>query len=177
MPIDLSTARAFGPFEALGDDELAVAAGAVDAISLAPGDTLYHQGETGTSAYVVIAGDVEMRSAGHGAELDHVSVEAGTVIGQIGLLIDHARPASVVARGRAEAWEITRETFQAALEQRDAWVAFFLFAAAKGLADRLEAATAQLVSTIEACEPGQSGAARVAELDALRQQLSGIWKF
>ncbi|MEA2220811.1 MAG: Cyclic nucleotide-binding domain [Solirubrobacteraceae bacterium] len=178
MPIDPAAARGFGPFEALSDDELAVAARAVDAVGLAPGDALYHQGETGTSAFVVISGDVETRNAGHGAELEHVSVAPGTVLGQIGLLIDHSRPASVVARGHAEAWEITREAFQAALDRRDAWVAWFLFAAAKGLAERLEAATAQLVSTIEACAGGgEPAAAQVAELDALRRRLSGIWSF
>lgn len=174
MPIDLATARAFGPFAALSDDELAVAARAVEMVPLAPGDTLYRQGDAGSSAYVVVSGDVEMRNTGHGAQLEHVSVAAGTVLGQIGLLIDQSRPATVVVRGPAELWEITRAAFQAALDERDAWVAFFLFAAAKGLAERLDAATAQLVSALGDCEPGS---AQVAELDALRRRLSGVWSF
>ncbi len=179
IPIEASAVRRFPPFEGLSDSEVAVAAGALGKVTLAPGQALFRQGDWGSSAYLVVTGRVDIRTAGHDGDHELVRLEAGAALGQLGLLLDQCRSASVVARGHVELWEITRQAFQTGLDHGDVWATRFLFAAAKALAERLGAVSERLVALLE--EAGGSNreppATRVAELEELRRRLSREWSF
>lgn len=173
-PIEGTAVRRYPPFEDLGDDDVAVAARAMDKLELTSGESLFREGERGSSAYLVVAGQVDIRTAGDHEEHDLVTLGAGASLGQLGLLLDQPRSTSVVARGDVELLEITQESLQAGLEQGDVWCTRFLLAAARALAERLGAVSEQLVDLLEV---GDAPPARVAELEELRGRLFSEWSF
>ncbi len=178
VPIEASAVRRFTPFQGLSDSEVAVAACALDKVTLVPGQALFGQGDRGSSAYFVVTGQVDIRTAGHGRDHYLVTLEAGAALGQLGLLLDQRRSASVVARGHVELWKITRQALQTGLDRGDAWATCFLFAAAKALAERLGAVSERLVAVLDAGGSNREPPApRVAELEELRRRLISEWSF
>ena len=178
-PVDGSAIRGFPLFADLGDEEVAVAARAMDKVALVSGESLFREGERGRSAYLVVAGQVDIRTVGNGGD-DHdlVTLEAGASLGQLSLLLDQPRSTSVVARGDVELWEITHRTLEAGLGQGDAWATRFLLATAKALAERLGAVSEQVVALLDAGgSEHEAPTARVAELEELRGRLFSEWSF
>jgi CRP-like cAMP-binding protein len=177
-PIEGAAVRRFSPFEDLGDDEVAVAARAMDKVALVSGESLFAEGDTGRSAYLVVAGEVDIRTAGNGEDHDLVTLGAGASLGQLSLLLDQPRSTSVVARSDVELWEITHPALHTGLDQGDAWANRFLLATAKALAERLGAVSEQLVALMDVGRPDREPpAVRVAELEQLRGRLFSEWSF
>jgi len=175
--VEASVLRRFPPFEALSDDDVAVAAEALERVTLAAGETLFSEGDAGSSAYLVVTGEIAIRGAGDDGDHELVTLGEGATLGQLGLLLDQPRSTSAVARGDVELWEITQQTLWAGLDDGDAWATRFLFAAAKALAERLGAVSHQLVGLLDSGPSQQPPAARVAELEQLRERLFSEWSF
>ncbi len=175
--VEAAALRRFPPFGELGDDDLAVAAEALDGVTLAAGETLFSEGDAGSSAYLVVTGEVDIRGAGDDGDHELVTLGAGATLGQLGLLLDQPRSTSVVARSDAALWEITQAALWAGLDDGDAWASRFLFAAAKALAERLGAVSEQLVAFLDAGSHQEAPPARVAELEQLRERLFSEWSF
>jgi NTE family protein len=110
-------------------DQLAADA---DLVELRAGQWLFRAGDPGSSAYVVRSGRLEV-IADSGAVIGEV--KRGGVIGELALLREEARAASVRARRGAELIELRRETFAGLL--RDA--PEFALSLTKELADQLAA--------------------------------------
>ncbi len=168
----------FQPFEGLTEDEAAAVAGALRRVTLAPGQTLFSQGDEGSSAYLVVSGQVGIQTEGDGTDHELVTLGAGATLGQLGLLLGQARSTSVVARGDVELWEITQGALEQGLARGDAWATRFLLAAARALAERLGAVSDELVGLLDAGESNREAPApRVAELERLRGRLFSEWSF
>lgn len=158
-------------------DEAAAAAAQLTSVTLAPGETLFRKDDPGDSIYVLVAGEVEVRSRYADAEHEIATLEPGTMIGEFALLLDEHRTRSVVARTDAELWELTRTAFEAGLAAAAPWATSFLLAVARELARGMQAVDRQLVALLDESLSRDEPTAQVRELEKLRRQLSGEWTF
>ncbi len=105
-------------FSPLAPEEISKLARAVTSHIFAPGETLIHAGEEGSSMYIVHRGRVEVRVNGSGdgnkgvAERTVAELGAGAFFGEMALLTGERRTANVVAAGETEVLEINHEAMQ-----------------------------------------------------------------
>ncbi len=78
------------------------------------GEALFHAGEPADSGYVVQEGSFELRPSGPGAA--DVIAGPGTLLGELALLAETARPATAVAREPSTVIRISRSLFLKMLE-------------------------------------------------------------
>ena len=103
-------------FAELDDDDLARVCQGVQATPLPAGQELFHEGDPGDTAYVVVAGQVEIvKSVGQRETLLAVRGE-GDVIGEMALLQETPRIATVRARSDAELLTIPKSVLDALFE-------------------------------------------------------------
>ena len=78
------------------------------------GEALFHAGDAADSGYVVQEGSFELRPAGPGGA--EVIAGPGTLLGELALLAETARPATAVAREPSTVIRISRSLFLKMLE-------------------------------------------------------------
>jgi diguanylate cyclase (GGDEF)-like protein len=107
-------------FQSLSQDQLTrLVSKAVERVYL-PGQTVFRQGEAGAHIYVILGGQVRIVEATPEAPLvDRFVGELGQgeIVGEMGLLLDHSRTATVVAVERTRCLMIPQDDFTRALEQ------------------------------------------------------------
>jgi diguanylate cyclase (GGDEF)-like protein len=107
-------------FQSLSQDQMSrLVSKAVERVYL-PGQTVFRQGESGAHIYVVLGGQVRIVEATPEAPLvDRFVGELGQgeIVGEMGLLLDHSRTATVVAVERTRCLMIPQDDFTLALEQ------------------------------------------------------------
>jgi CRP/FNR family cyclic AMP-dependent transcriptional regulator len=119
-------------------------AGAGAPIGLEPGELLCQKGDPGDAIYVVLEGEIEIRTTSPGGrEVRFASFGPGSVVGEMAALDGEARSADMVAARRAQLWRIPRAPLIGVLENEPA-AAVALVAE---LARRLRAANSALEST------------------------------
>jgi diguanylate cyclase (GGDEF)-like protein len=107
-------------FQSLSQELLAqLVSKAVERVYL-PGQTIFRQGEVGAHLYVILGGQVRIVEATPEAPLvDRFVSELGQgeIVGEMGLLLDHSRTATVMAVERTRCLMIPQDDFTRALEQ------------------------------------------------------------
>ncbi len=107
-------------FQSLSQELLTrLVAKAVERVYL-PGQTVFRQGEAGAHIYVILGGQVRIVEATPEAPLvDRFVGELGQgeIVGEMGLLLDHSRTATVMAVERTRCLMIPQADFTEALEQ------------------------------------------------------------
>jgi signal transduction histidine kinase len=99
-------------FQGLSDDELQQLMDMAEPVSLRAGEILIKQGDLGDSAYVVISGEFEIQKQA-GQSLIKIDVRnPGDVVGEMALLSQSPRNASVIARTDCETLRIPKEAFE-----------------------------------------------------------------
>lgn len=102
----------------LEESELAGISGCFEEESIAPGETLYIEGSAATSACFVISGDLEVLKALPGGGAAKIAgVEPGSMIGEMALVADGTRTATVRAITQTTVVTVQRDFFHAALDQ------------------------------------------------------------
>jgi signal transduction histidine kinase len=98
-------------FQGLSDDELQQLMDMAEPVSLRAGDVLLKQGELGDAAYVVIRGEFEIQKQ-TGQSLIKIDVRSpGDVVGEMALLSQTPRNASVIAKTDCEVMKIPQDAF------------------------------------------------------------------
>jgi CRP/FNR family cyclic AMP-dependent transcriptional regulator len=100
-----------------------------DALHLAPGDSLFREGEKGEKMYVLLEGEMEILLGDFVLE----RVGQGALIGEMALIDDSPRTASVVAKTPCRLAEIDRLRFHFLVQQTPHFATHVM----KTLADRL----------------------------------------
>lgn len=107
-------------FHSLSQERLAqLVSKAVERVYL-PGQTVFRQGEAGAHIYVILGGQVRIVEATPEAPLvDRFIGELGhgEIVGEMGLLLDHSRTATVMAVERTRCLMIPQDDFSRALEE------------------------------------------------------------
>jgi signal transduction histidine kinase len=99
-------------FQGLSDEELQQLMDMAEPISLRAGEILIKQGEPGDSAYVVISGDFEVQKQS-GQSLIKIDVRnPGDVVGEMALLSQAPRNATLIAKMDSEVLRIPQEAFE-----------------------------------------------------------------
>ena len=100
-------------FEGLSQNELAELAQRSEDMELDPGTVLCREGEIGHEFFVIIEGDVEIERQGQSLG----TRGAGDFIGEIALLEEVERTATVTAKTPLRVFVLTRTAFKAMVEQ------------------------------------------------------------
>ena len=105
-----------------------------------PGDVLCRQGEVGDAAYVLLDGEAEVLVATAEGPVRVAALKGVTLVGEIAILIDVPRTATIRATGRLDALKVTKERFFQLMEDYPG----IAIETMRVLASRLEATTAEL---------------------------------
>ncbi len=110
--MNLNDLRKSPLFQGLSDDELQQLMDMAEPVSLRAGDVLIKQGELGDVAYVVISGEFEIQKQ-TGQSLIKIDMRSpGDVVGEMALLSQTPRNASVIAKTDCEVLRIPQEAFE-----------------------------------------------------------------
>jgi CRP/FNR family transcriptional regulator, cyclic AMP receptor protein len=100
-----------------------------DAIALVPGDVLFREGDAGDAMYVLLEGALDVRIGD--LVLEHS--RRGAIVGEMALIDQSPRSASVVAREPSRLAKIDQRRFQRLIQNNP----FFATHVMKVLADRV----------------------------------------
>jgi CRP/FNR family cyclic AMP-dependent transcriptional regulator len=77
----------------------------------APGETLFHQGDPGDAAYIIIGGEAEVLINGTGGPIAVATVGKNDFVGEIAILCDVPRTATIRAVSALTTLRITKDLF------------------------------------------------------------------
>lgn len=150
------------------------------------GEAVIEEGVRGSALLVILDGEVEVLKRHDdfdGEPLQLVTLGAGTILGEVGLILRDAASATVRTTRPSTLFVLERARFEEILAERDGAAATLALALAKVLATRLQRMNQEAVELCDRYEEvlAQAGTAkgnaRVAELQSFRQQLLSEWNF
>jgi CRP-like cAMP-binding protein len=109
-----------------------------EAISFAAGQPIFNEGEPGETMHIIIEGEVEIREGTVLLE----TAGPGSIVGELALIDDGPRSASVVAKTDCRLVAVDRRRFEYLVEETP----HFALAVMKVLADRLRKTDARIAS-------------------------------
>lgn len=80
-------------------------------VSFDEGEVLFHQGDPGDSAYVILSGSADILTGSDKGLIKVAEVTRNAIVGEIAILCDGTRTATVRARTPVEALRIGKEQF------------------------------------------------------------------
>jgi CRP-like cAMP-binding protein len=164
-------------------------------VGVPAGGFAFRQGDRSDGVLILVRGSVEIvREAADGSQHTLATVNAPTVLGEMGLITDRPRSANGRAVTACEFYLLTRKDLKRMLDDESLAAFKLVGMLAEVMASRLEAADAKLLElTVNAETAAREVAAAaaaaatakaaapattpVAELTALRQKLFGEWSF
>lgn len=111
---------------------------ASERLSYAPGEAVFHEGDLPDAVYVILSGAVEVLRDGPSGKVRVAELREGAIVGEVAVLCDSLRTASISAVGPVSALKIEKRTFLEMMIQTPQ----LAMAVNKELARRLEGATA-----------------------------------
>jgi CRP-like cAMP-binding protein len=124
-------------FSTLGAEDLEHLSSHLQPRRYAKGEVIFHQGDVGTSFYIVRKGEVTIRlSSAEGKEMTLALLRRGDAFGELSLLDGEPRSTDAVAREEASLLGLQRADFQRFLGERPS-VAPRMLAALSGLVRRV----------------------------------------
>lgn len=99
-------------FECLEDNDMTVVIGAMSEVNAAEGERVINQGEQGDFLFVIETGQLDCSiKSDDGSDKVVKTCEVGDVFGELALLYNCPRSASVVAKLACVLWKLDRDTF------------------------------------------------------------------
>lgn len=121
-------------FSGLSKKELAEIARNVTEVEFVRGEFLMHEGEVGLEAFVILDGTVSVRRKGRKL----AEATAGAVLGEMSIITDHRRNATVKAETFVTALLMSRREFNAVLDEHPQVAVKILRSVATRLAESVE---------------------------------------
>jgi CRP-like cAMP-binding protein len=112
-----------------------------DVVTYNPGQVIMRQGDVGDAAYVIISGDADVTISSGAGDIPVAELHDGDFVGEIAILCDTPRTATVLARSQVKALRIRKEPFFELLRQFPEMAVEMT----RLLAERLSRTTAELV--------------------------------
>jgi CRP/FNR family cyclic AMP-dependent transcriptional regulator len=142
---EVQSLRQVSMFREIDPAKLKLLAFTSDRLSYEKGDVLFRQHEISDSTYVIVEGKVEVWLEGLDAGRERIKVAelgAGAIVGEMGVLCDQPRSATIEAASHVVALKIGREVFFDMLRQFPQ----MSVAVMRDLARRLDATNAKLLA-------------------------------
>ncbi len=98
-------------FSKIAESKLKLLAFASERIKFSAGDVLFKQGEQGDAAYIIIDGSVDVVVNSPSGSAVVATLELNQIVGEIAIVCDVPRTATVRATGELAALRITKELF------------------------------------------------------------------
>lgn len=127
-------------FSGVAPAKLKLLAFTSDRVSFDSGQTLFKQGDPGDAAYVVLAGSADVLVNSQSGEIKVATLEPNSIVGEIAILCDVARTATVRANAPLETLRIRKDHFLKLLAEFPEMAVEIM----RVLADRLSHTTAEL---------------------------------
>jgi len=127
-------------FAKISPSKLKLLAFTSERIDFEEGQDLFHMGDVSDSAYAIIKGSADVLIDTPAGEIRVAQIEKNAFVGEIGIICDVPRTATIRARSHLETLKVTKEQFlQLMAEFPDAAIAVM-----RVLGDRLTNTTAEL---------------------------------
>ena len=130
-------------FSGIEPSKLKLLAYTSDVVTYHPGQVLFRMGDAGDAAYVIIQGAAEVSVATDAGDIPVAQLKDGDFLGEIAILCDTPRTATVTARSELKTLRIRKEPFFELLRQFPEMA----IEMTRLLAERLTRTTAELVET------------------------------
>lgn len=127
-------------FANIEPSKLKLLAFASQRLTFSPGQELFHQGDIGDAAYIVIEGDVDILVDGPVGPIHVATLGKNELIGEIAILIDVPRTATACAATKVVTLAISKDLFFRMVTEFPEMAVEIM----RELAHRLEQTTAQL---------------------------------
>ena len=98
-------------FASIDTSKLKLLAFTSERLTFAPGAVLFNEGERGDSAYLILSGQVDVIVASPGGPVKVASIAQNNIVGEMALLGDMPRSATVVASEQLETLKIRKDQF------------------------------------------------------------------
>ncbi|NTJ43235.1 cyclic nucleotide-binding domain-containing protein [Agrobacterium larrymoorei] len=98
-------------FSEMEPSKLKLLAFASDRVSYRSGDELFRQGDLGDAAYVLLTGKVDVLIDSPAGQIKLTEMSGNAIVGEIAILCDSVRTATVIASTEVEALRIGKEQF------------------------------------------------------------------
>ena len=121
-------------------------------VTFAPGEALFHEGEGGDSAYVIISGTADVSVTTPTGPLSVATIDAHELVGEIAILCGVPRMATVTAISELTTLRITQDLFYRLIEEFPDMAVEIM----RELARRLELTTARLREAVIASSSDES---------------------
>jgi len=137
---EVQTLRQVPLFAGVAPAKLKLLAFASDRVSYRPGEILFHQGDAGDAAYVILEGKADILAEANGGQIKIAELSDNAIVGEIAILCDVSRTATVKAAGPLEALRIRKDDFLKLLADYPD----MMFEILRSLAQRLTRTTSEL---------------------------------
>ena len=137
---EVQTLRQVPLFSRVAPAKLKLLAFASDRVSYRPGEILFHQGDPGDAAYVILTGKADILADSPNGEMKVAELDNNDIVGEIAILCDVSRTATVKAAVPLEALRIRKDDFLKLLADYPDMMLEVL----RSLADRLTRTTTEL---------------------------------
>lgn len=155
--IDLRELQRAVIFNELSDQDAQEARKDIRLVRLQPGEVLFRQGDEGDSIFLVVKGQLNVTlDVPGGGERVVSTLGPNNIIGEMSLLLDEPRTATVLAAGEAELWRIERQDFLESITWNEKWANQFLFYMAQLLARRLAVMNNAIVELVSSRQREES---------------------
>ena len=162
-------------FKHLDDEERAELEELLEPASFEAGEMIFDEGGPEERLYVITSGTVEVYKKILPGRRQHLAtVEAPTVVGEMGLLTEPRAAASVEAATRVEAHGIERDRLLEMLDADSPSACKLVYEIGRTLAERMAATDRTVVEVIDQLEKADSGP---RDPDVFRDQLVHEWNF
>jgi CRP-like cAMP-binding protein len=108
---EFNVLRSIPLFAGMEASKLKLLAFASDRLNYDAGETIFRQGDNADSAYVILAGEVEAFMDTSGGKVTLGTLGAQQVVGEVAILSNSPRIATVVAKTPVETLRITKDHF------------------------------------------------------------------
>ena len=108
---DLGVLRTIPLFANVDPLKLKLLAFTSERLAYLPGDELFHQGDYGDAAYIILEGGADILVDTPTGKIKVASLGRNDIIGEIAILCDVPRTATVVAHAGLEALRVSKEGF------------------------------------------------------------------
>src|ERR671916_178826 len=161
-------------FEHLDEDERAEFEELSEPVRFEAGQSIFQEGAPEERLYVITSGTVEVHKAVLPGRRQHLAtIEAPTVVGEMGLLTEPRATASVEARTHVEAYGIDRDRFLEMLDDDSPAACKVVYEIGRTLADRMARTDESIADILGQLERADEA----TDFDIFQDRLIRDWSF